>query len=67
MERRDANGRLPYIIDDVTYWFEYVLDFVGELANIFLVYYAQLGAVVLVLFWLLKALYSTAWPIVQVV
>ena len=36
-----------------------------ELTNIFIIYYAQLGAFVIVLFWLLKALHSSAWPIVK--
>ena len=65
MERRDIGGLLTHISEDVSYYIIYSCEFVGELANIFIVYYAQLGAFTLVLFWLLKALYATAWPIIK--
>ncbi len=66
MERRDIGGLLTHISEDISYYIAYTCEFVGELANIFIVYYAQLGAFMLVLFWLLKALYATAWPIVKI-
>lgn len=50
MERRDINGLLSHITEDMSYYVIYSCEFVGELANIFIVYYAQLGAFVLVLF-----------------
>lgn len=42
-----------------------IIHAVWELTNIFIIYYAQLGAFVIVLCWLLKALYATAWPIIK--
>jgi len=65
MERIDIGGLPTHISEDVSYYIIYSCEFVGELANIFIVYYAQLGAFTPVLFWLLKALYATAWPIIK--
>lgn len=37
-----------------------------EIINVFIIYYAQLGAFVIILYWLLSGLVSNAWPIVKV-
>lgn len=42
-----------------------IMHYLWELTNIFIIYYAQLGAFVIVLIWLLKALYASAWPIIK--
>lgn len=42
-----------------------VLHVLFEVVNVFIIYYAQLGAFVIILYWLLNGLVSNAWPIVK--
>lgn len=66
--RRDALKAQSYILDfmfQVDSIFIYTMHYTAEIVNILIVYYAQFGAFVIILFWLLKALFSTAWPMTK--
>lgn len=66
-ERISWSNPFEQVLDDFFYMLTYAFEFVCEIINLFIVYYAQFGAFVLVLFWLLKALYAHAWPIAKLV
>jgi hypothetical protein len=53
------------IFDDICGVYYSLWHVVFEICNVVIVYYTQLGAFSLILFWLLKALYSHALPIVK--
>jgi hypothetical protein len=44
-----------------------IINFVGTFSSTFIVHYAQLGALTLILFWILTALYETIYPLGQMI
>lgn len=61
------DGFKSTVLSDIKVYTIYLFEFIAEIFNIFVVYYAQMGAFCIVLFWLLKALYSSAWPVIKIV
>ena len=53
------------IFDDICGLYYGLWHIVFEICNVVIIYYTQLGAFSLILFWLLKALYSYALPIAK--
>lgn len=65
----EVHAKVPaypiFMVNMVFFLFREALHVLVELANAFVVYYSQLGAFVIILFWLLSALFSNSWGIVS--
>lgn len=64
-EERFKDTYVEWMLDNIQMLFYDIIHCFVELANVFIVYYSQLGAFVIILYWLLNSLFSNSWPIVK--